>query len=67
MTTAALTPADLGSLWTLPGVYAPQDDTRLLARALHAEGLAADMDLLDVCTGGGALAVLAARMGARVS
>ncbi|MGW6746728.1 methyltransferase, partial [Streptomyces sp. NPDC055025] len=32
-----------------------------------AEGLAADMDLLDVCTGGGALAVLAARMGARVS
>ncbi|SHM80829.1 HemK2/MTQ2 family protein methyltransferase [Actinacidiphila paucisporea] len=67
MTTAAVRPADLGFLWTLPGVYAPQEDTRLLARALLAEGVTAGMDVLDVCTGSGALAVLAARMGARVS
>ncbi|MFI0720782.1 HemK2/MTQ2 family protein methyltransferase [Streptomyces sp. NPDC021224] len=67
MTTAARRPPDLGALWTLPGVYTPQADTRLLARALRAEGIAPDMDVLDVCTGSGALAVLAARMGARVS
>lgn len=67
MTTAAAPPVDLGSLWTLPGVYAPQADTHLLARALQAEGLTADMDVLDICTGSGALALLAARSGARVS
>lgn len=42
----------------LPGVYAPQADTQLLARALHAEGIMAGMDVLDVCTGSGALALL---------
>ncbi|MFH9613491.1 HemK2/MTQ2 family protein methyltransferase [Streptomyces pratensis] len=67
MTTAAVRPAGLGNLWTLPGVYAPQADTFLLAEALRAEGIAKGTDLLDVCTGSGALAVLAARMGARVS
>jgi release factor glutamine methyltransferase len=67
MTTAAARPVDLGNLWTLPGVYAPQADTRLLAQALHAEGITADMEVLDVCTGSGALALLAARTGARVS
>ncbi|TXS05045.1 methyltransferase domain-containing protein [Streptomyces sp. col6] len=66
MTTAAAPPVDLGRLWTLPGVYAPQADTHLLARALRAEGPTADMDVLDVCTGSGALALLAARCGARV-
>ncbi|MEU5825038.1 HemK2/MTQ2 family protein methyltransferase [Streptomyces sp. NPDC047803] len=66
MTTAAAPPVDLGRLWTLPGVYAPQADTLLLARALQAEGLDAGMDVLDVCTGSGALALLAARSGARV-
>ncbi|OKJ72359.1 HemK2/MTQ2 family protein methyltransferase [Streptomyces sp. CB02460] len=67
MTTTAAPPVDLGRLWTLPGVYAPQADTHLLARALQAEGPAAGMDVLDVCTGSGALALLAARSGARVS
>ncbi|MEU1469992.1 HemK2/MTQ2 family protein methyltransferase [Streptomyces sp. NPDC005761] len=67
MTTAAAPPIDLGNLWTLPGVYAPQADTYLLARVLHAEGITAETDVLDVCTGSGALALLAARMGARVS
>ncbi|MFE7627839.1 HemK2/MTQ2 family protein methyltransferase [Streptomyces sp. NPDC057509] len=66
MTTAVAPPVDLGRLWTLPGVYAPQADTHLLARALHAEDLTADMDVLDVCTGSGALALLAARSGAGV-
>ncbi|MFE2378917.1 HemK2/MTQ2 family protein methyltransferase [Streptomyces sp. NPDC059398] len=42
-------------------------DTCLLARALRAEGVTAGMNVLDVCTGGGALALLAARMGAEVS
>jgi release factor glutamine methyltransferase len=54
-------------VWTLPGVYAPQDDTRLLARALSAENITADTDVLDVCTGSGALAVQAARAGGRVA
>lgn len=65
--TTAVRPAGLGDLWTLPGVYAPQADTFLLARALSREGVAPGMDVLDVCTGSGALAVMAARMGARVS
>ncbi|GAB3175556.1 HemK2/MTQ2 family protein methyltransferase [Streptomyces incanus] len=67
MATAATRPTELGNLWTLPGVYTPQADTRLLAQALHAEGITAGTDLLDVCTGSGALALLAARMGARVT
>lgn len=65
-TTAAAPPVDLGRLWTLPGVYAPQADTHLLARAVEDEGVTAGMDVLDVCTGSGALALLAARSGARV-
>ncbi|MFD3733737.1 HemK2/MTQ2 family protein methyltransferase [Streptomyces sp. NPDC058632] len=67
MTTAVTRPAGLGNLWTLPGVYAPQADTYLLAHALRTEGITADMDVLDVCTGSGALALLAARAGARVT
>ena len=68
MTTTAVTgsPAPPG-LWTLPGVYAPQADTRLLARALRAEEVGAGTEVLDIGTGSGALAVLAARMGARVA
>jgi hypothetical protein len=45
MTIAAAQAADLGNLWILPGVYAPQADTYLLAQALHAEGITADMDV----------------------
>jgi release factor glutamine methyltransferase len=55
-----------GRLWRLPGVYAPQADTALLARALRRENPPPGTDLLDIGTGTGALAVLAARMGARV-
>ncbi|MFJ4126539.1 HemK2/MTQ2 family protein methyltransferase [[Kitasatospora] papulosa] len=67
MTTPAIRPTDLGKLLTLPGVYAPQADTYLLAQALQAEKITPHTNFLDVCTGSGALAVLAAKLGARVS
>ncbi|MER5428189.1 HemK2/MTQ2 family protein methyltransferase [Streptomyces sp. NPDC002588] len=51
----------------LPGVYAPQDDTALLAGALAEEPLAPGSDVLDVGTGTGALALQAARRGTRVT
>lgn len=50
--------------WT---VYSPQEDTQLLARALDREHIAEDTAVLDVGTGGGALALAAARRGARVT
>ncbi|MFD5585907.1 MULTISPECIES: HemK2/MTQ2 family protein methyltransferase [unclassified Streptomyces] len=51
----------------LPGVYAPQDDTRLLAGALSDEPLPPGSAVLDVGTGSGALALEAARRGMRVT
>ncbi|SOE58966.1 Methyltransferase small domain-containing protein [Streptomyces sp. OV198] len=50
-----------------PGVYRPQHDTRLLARALCREGVAPGSQVLDLGTGTGALSVAAARLGARVT
>lgn len=47
-----------------PGVYAPQGDTRLLARALRLAPLPAGARVLDICTGTGVLALEAARSGA---
>ncbi|WP_151484430.1 HemK2/MTQ2 family protein methyltransferase [Streptomyces albicerus] len=55
------------TLMTPPGVYAPQADTFLLARALHREALTEGMDVLDLGTGNGTLAICAARGGARVT
>lgn len=72
-TRQALPPDTLGAaprprrLVCLPGVYRPQADTLLLATAMRREGIRAGMDVLDLCTGSGALALHAARLGARVT
>ena len=47
-----------------PGVYRAQDDTSLLIDIMDRGGFADGRDVLDVGTGGGALAVAAARAGA---
>jgi release factor glutamine methyltransferase len=52
---------------TLPGVYAPQHDTRLLLGALSRERPAPGAQVLDLGTGSGALAVRAAQLGGRVT
>ncbi|MFJ3037084.1 HemK2/MTQ2 family protein methyltransferase [Streptomyces tendae] len=51
----------------LPGVYAPQEDTALLAGALSDESLPPGAAVLDVGTGSGALALAAALRGGRVT
>ncbi|MFG2794239.1 50S ribosomal protein L11 methyltransferase, partial [Streptomyces sp. NPDC048419] len=67
MTVDAVVPAPPVVPLTLPGVYAPQWDTGLLARALHREGVGSRTEVLDLGTGSGALAVQAARLGAQVT
>lgn len=51
-------------LTTPPGVYRPQRDTHFLAEAFRRERLPTGAKVLDVCTGSGALAMLAASAGA---
>lgn len=49
---------------TAPGVFRPLSDTWLLARVLRTEELEHGARVVDLCTGSGALAVVAARDGA---
>lgn len=63
----AAVPARAARVLRLPGVYRPQADTLLLAGAMRREGIAPGMEVLDLCTGSGALALHAARLGARVT
>lgn len=49
---------------TDPGVYAPQDDSRLLVEALQKTNVAPGHHVLDLCTGSGVVAVAAAQLGA---
>ncbi|MGW0399843.1 HemK2/MTQ2 family protein methyltransferase [Streptomyces sp. NPDC003002] len=62
--TSGITPE---RLIALPGVYSPQADTRLLAEALSQEHLGPGVDVLEIGTGTGALALHAALTGARVT
>lgn len=48
-----------------PGVYAPHSDTRMLARLIESEPQLRGSRVLDMCTGSGAVALTAARGGAR--
>ncbi|MET8038356.1 HemK2/MTQ2 family protein methyltransferase [Streptomyces sp. NPDC005345] len=54
-------------LLALPGVYRPQGDTQLLADALAKEDLSPAIEMLEIGTGTGALALNAAARGARVT
>lgn len=47
-----------------PGVYRAQSDTTMLARTATEGGYARDRDVLDMCTGSGALALAAWQAGA---
>ncbi|MFC4604339.1 HemK2/MTQ2 family protein methyltransferase [Rhodococcus kronopolitis] len=55
---------DFGTVVRAPGVYRPQEDTRLLAAVLARITPLDGCDVLDYCTGSGALALVAARLGA---
>ncbi|MFI1279828.1 HemK2/MTQ2 family protein methyltransferase [Streptomyces sp. NPDC020858] len=67
MSSTALTLGTLpAGLIALPGVYQPQADTRMLARALAHEDLGPGTDVLEIGTGTGALALHAAGRGAQV-
>jgi release factor glutamine methyltransferase len=67
MTTVTRPQSAPARLRTLPGVYEPQHDTRLLAEAIRREGIAPGAEVLDLGTGSGALAMEAAGLGARVT
>jgi release factor glutamine methyltransferase len=50
---------------TLPGVFRPISDTWMLADVLREQTVGPRASVLDVCTGSGALAIVAAQRGAR--
>ncbi|MFI5982374.1 HemK2/MTQ2 family protein methyltransferase [Streptomyces sp. NPDC051555] len=65
-TTMALSPSP-ADLFALPGVYRPQGDTLLLARALAGEELGPRTSVLEIGSGTGALSLQAAYAGADVT
>jgi release factor glutamine methyltransferase len=50
---------------TLPGVFRPISDTWMLADVLREQTVGPRSSVLDICTGSGALALVAAKRGAR--
>ncbi|KUF16367.1 HemK2/MTQ2 family protein methyltransferase [Streptomyces silvensis] len=66
MTTVDAPRRRFGKVLRIPGVYAPQADTNLLAEAMRRENVAG-MDVLDLCSGSGVLAAHASRLGAHAS
>ncbi|NTY59662.1 methyltransferase [Mycolicibacterium sphagni] len=54
-----------GSLRVTAGVYAPQHDSQLLIEAMTRSGAVTGRQVLDLCTGSGAVAIAAAQLGAR--
>jgi release factor glutamine methyltransferase len=52
---------------TLPGVFRPHSDTWMLAHAIARDPRLPGSEVLDVCTGSGALALAAAGGGARAT
>jgi release factor glutamine methyltransferase len=65
--TLAVEPLTDRPLLRLPGVYPPQEDTLLLARALDREDMPPGTEVLDIGTGSGVLALRAACPGVRVT
>ncbi|WP_431235602.1 HemK2/MTQ2 family protein methyltransferase [Mycolicibacterium psychrotolerans] len=53
------------SVASVPGVYAPQQDSQLLIEAMTVTGAVTGRRVVDLCTGSGVIAIAAAQLGAR--
>ena len=62
MTTAY--PDERDGVVAADGVYAPQEDSRLLIDVMEKTGLAIGRRVADLCTGSGVVAITAAQQGA---
>ena len=60
-----MSPVSPPRIRALRGVWRPHNDAVMIARLVAERGLAVEADVLDMFTGSGALAVTAARLGAR--